>query len=103
MIRKLTGFVTCLLLAGVATADDKPQDSKKPDETKAAAAKPDSPKQEPRPATPSQDAELLRALEKQIGTDAAEEHPLERVGRRMRDVQGRLTKTDAGDETREIQ
>ena len=105
MIRKLCGVVTGLLLACIAFADDKPQDSKKSDEVKPAVttAKPDAPKQDPGRASPSKDADLLRALEKQLAPIEDEEHPLERVGRRMRDVQGRLVKTDAGDETREIQ
>jgi hypothetical protein len=97
--------VVGLLFAASARADDPPNPSNQ-DEAKPPADQPASPARgESRTSetTSPDDADLLRSLEKQLMPDLDEEHPLLRVGERMRDVQGRLTKADAGTETREMQ
>ena len=106
MIRKYSLPLLCLLALNVARADEAAKSSEDADKSKstssAATQQPAKPKIEPSDA--ARDADLLRALEKRAAPDLADdEPPLIRVGRRMRDVQGRLDQTDAGDETRGIQ
>ncbi len=102
MIRTVVLAAISFVPAALALADD-PAPRAKPDEKPAAAtAQQDPAKQDAKPAVAPADAELLKSLEKQLSPEP-EEHPLVRVGSRMRDVQGRLVKADAGDETRGTQ
>lgn len=105
MSRKTCLAVLCVLTvslywqATVARASDDSDESK----SKAPAAQ-DSAKPDREKPVPTDDADLLKSLEKRAAPDGAvEEEPLIRVGRRMRDVQGRLGQADAGEETRVIQ
>jgi hypothetical protein len=106
MIRKTCLAVLCVLPAtlgwpwALARASDDDKDSN----LKGPAAAQDSAKPDRESAVPAEDAALLKSLEKRAAADGAvEEEPLIRVGRRMRDVQGRLGQADAGEETRGIQ
>ena len=103
MIRKLCLASLCVLTASLVSPTTSLGASDDDKESKASAAE-DSAKQDRESAVPAEDAALLKALEKRAAADGAvEEEPLIRVGRRMRDVQGRLGQADAGDETRVIQ
>jgi hypothetical protein len=92
-----------LVVLGLMQAGDPPKPADTPQQAKPAVQTPtpDAAKPDPSPAR-QVDAELLKSLEKQLKPDE-EENALDRVGRRMRDVQGRLVKSDPGDETRTIQ
>jgi hypothetical protein len=95
-----------LLAVNTVQADDAAKPSPDADgaKSKPSATSQDPDKPPPEPSGLSPDAELLKALEKHAApAGAVEEEPLVRVGRRMRDVQGRLSQADAGKETRGIQ
>jgi hypothetical protein len=104
MMMRLVLFVVCCVFAQICWADDppKPADSPAPPADavllKPAGQNPDA----KRPLAPG-DLDLLRSLEKQSAPSQPEENPLERVDQRMRDVQGRLAKSDPGVETQDLQ
>jgi len=99
MSRYASLAIALLGLAPFARADEPARPPVAPDDR---AGESTSAKQDSKDGPAPVDAELLRSLNKQIAPIDGE-HPLLRVGSRMRDVQGRLDKTDAGDETRTLQ
>jgi hypothetical protein len=101
MTIRLGMSLVCLLLVRTSLADDpaKSADKSEAVESKSAA---NPQKGESKPVAPS-DANLLRSLEKQAAPSQPDENPLERVDQRMRDVQGRLAKSDSGTDTQVIQ
>jgi hypothetical protein len=104
MIRTACLSVVCLIGSAVAAADDPQKPPTKPDEQPATdAPAQEAKKPDAKPAPAIGDVDLLKSLEKQLAPPDAGEHPLVKIGGRMRDVQGRLDKTDPGDETRGIQ
>jgi hypothetical protein len=95
-------------LAYEAQAADDPAPQKpaaeQPVKAETQPAKPAAEPREPTVKTLGIDDALLRTLEAKSDPDAADNQPpLQRVGQRMRDVEGRLGRTDVGDETRNIQ
>ena len=105
MIRQACLAVLCSMVAMSARADDPQQPPEKANEKPPAAnsSKPDAAKPDSSRPASAIDADLLKSLEKQSTLQEEEENPLLRVGQRMRDVQGRLVKADAGEETRNLQ
>ena len=103
MIRKYCLLLCCLLAVNPVWADEPAKSGDDTDKSRSSAAAQEPAKPKP-PSDAASDAELLKALEKRAAPDVADdEAPLIRVGRRMRDVQGRLDQSDAGDGTRGIQ
>ena len=106
MIRKFCLTLFCLSAVNPVWADEPAKSGGDTDKPKSSvtAQEPAKPKLPPSESDTAQDAELIRALEKRAAPETADDEvPLVRVGRRMRDVQGRLDQADAGDETRGIQ
>ena len=96
----------CLIFAGLFQSE-LPADPPDPAQ-EASPARADSPSdpsaEEPVAKRLFEDAELIRSLEQKAAPEGTtDQDPLLRVGQRMRDVQNRLVKADAGDETRGIQ
>jgi hypothetical protein len=91
----------CAALLGVNASGDEPPPSEK-QAAKPEATAPNDQAKSDQPAKPL-DAELLKALEEKSAPEAEEEAPLVRVGRRMREVETRLVKTDTGAETLDLQ
>jgi hypothetical protein len=89
-----------VLFVATARSEEPPPSDQQAAKPQPAAA--DDPGKSDKPAKPL-DAELLKALEEKSAPEAEEEAPLVRVGRRMREVETRLVKTDAGDETVNLQ
>jgi hypothetical protein len=104
MIAKLSLLMLSVFWASTVVADDPPKPSDKPDQKAPTAqeTKPAAKAESERPLAPGDD-ELLKSLEKKSAPAEADEDPLLRVGQRMRNVQGRLTKADPGDETQDLQ
>ncbi|MBI3465066.1 MAG: hypothetical protein HY000_18720 [Planctomycetes bacterium] len=104
MIRNYCLPLFCLLAVNPVWADEPAKSGDESDKSKSSAATQEPAKPKLPPSDAAGDAELLRALEKRAAPEVADdEAPLIRVGRRMRNVQGRLDQSDAGDETRVIQ
>ena len=104
MIAKLSLSMLSVFWASSTLADDPPKPSDKAAQTAPAAPEstPAGKAESERPLAPGDD-ELLKSLEKKAAPAEADEDPLLRVGQRMRNVQGRLTKADPGDETQDLQ
>ena len=104
MIAKLSLSMLSVMWASIVVADDPPKPSDKTDQTAPVTqeTKPAAKGESARPIAPVDD-ELLKSLEKKSAPADADEDPLLRVGQRMRNVQGRLTKADPGDETQDLQ
>ena len=104
MIRKFCLPLFCLLAVNAVWADEAAKSGDDADKSTSGAAAQEPAKPKLPPSDAARDAELLKALEKRAAPETADDEvPLIRVGRRMRDVQGRLDQADAGDETRGIQ
>ena len=106
---KLKVFLVFTWLLAISSVGADEPNGKNPKDDVAppaeSSATPDTDKPAPKPSTKlnSIDDELLRSLKDRVAPEQSEEPPLLRIGRKMRDVQGRLARIDVSEGTRSIQ